>query len=132
MRLADVPAAVGRPLGTTDGVEVTPAQVDDYAAATGDAGADGTVPPYLLVALTNLFMPQLFTVEDASMGVNYGTGEVRFPAAAAVGNRIRASAQLVACDDVRGGIQTTIRITVEAEGVDAPVCVVDALSRWLR
>ncbi|HMG43651.1 MAG TPA: dehydratase [Acidimicrobiales bacterium] len=129
MKLSDVPGAVGRDLGATDWVEVTPAQVDDYVAATGDS--DGDVPPLLLLALTNLFMPQLFAVDDAAMGVNYGTGEVRFPAPAAVGTRVRARAELVACDDVRGGIQTTVRITVEAEGVDAPVCVVDALSRWL-
>jgi acyl dehydratase len=129
MKLSDVPGAVGRDLGTTDWVEVTPAQVADYVAATGDS--DGAVPPLLLLALTNLFMPQLFAVDDASMGVNYGTGEVRFPAAATPGARVRARAELVACDDVRGGIQTTVRITVVAEGVDAPVCVVDALSRWL-
>jgi len=129
VKLSDVPGAVGRDLGATDWVEVTPEQVDDYVAATGDSAGD--LPPLLLLALTNLFMPQLFAVDDASMGVNYGTGEVRFPASAAVGTQVRARAELVACDDVRGGIQTTVRITVEAEGVDAPVCVVDALSRWL-
>jgi acyl dehydratase len=131
VNLADVPAAVGRDLGMTDWVELTPAQVDDYTAATGDTGDDeGTVPPLLLLALTNLFMPQLFAVDDASMGVNYGTGEVRFPASAPVGSRLRATARLADCHDIRGGIQTTIRITVEAEGSAEPSCVVDAVSRW--
>jgi hypothetical protein len=37
----------------------------------------------------------------------------------------------VACEDVRGGIQTTMRITVEVAGREEPACVVDALSRWL-
>ncbi|HEY8547186.1 MAG TPA: hypothetical protein VIL36_19130 [Acidimicrobiales bacterium] len=140
MRLTDVPGAVGERWGPTDWVTVTPAQVADYRAATGDPGppgaddadgADGadTVPPLMVLALTNLFLPQLFTVDDASMGVNYGTGPARFPAVAPPG-RLRATAELVACDEIKGGLQTTIRITVEAEGVDDPVCVVDSLSRF--
>jgi hypothetical protein len=28
-------------------------------------------------------------------------------------------------------VQTTMRITVECDATDRPVCVVDALSRWL-
>jgi hypothetical protein len=32
---------------------------------------------------------------------------------------------------VPGGVQTTIRITMEVEGGDEPACVVDSLSRWL-
>lgn len=127
MKLADVAGAVGETWGPTGWVEVTQRQVEDYRAATGDSG-DG-IPPLMVLALTNLFLPQLFGVDDAATGVNYGTGTVRFPAAAPVG-RLRASAELVACDDVRGGLQTTIRITVEVEGQAGPACVVDSLSRW--
>jgi acyl dehydratase len=141
-----VRAAVGHQLGTNDWTELTRDQVDrfhqavgsngtgateaaDAADATDTAGAD-TAPPWLVLALTNLFMPQLVEVQGVSLGVNYGTGAIRFPAPAPVGSRLRAHAELVACDDISGGVQTTIRITVEAEGI-GPVCVVDALSRWL-
>jgi len=41
------------------------------------------------------------------------------------------AAELVACDEVPGGVQARIRITVELEGVDEPACVVESLSRWL-
>lgn len=122
--------AVGRHLGTTGWTTVTDAQLADYAAATGDVADDGAVPPLLLLALTNLFMPELVEVRGVDLGVNYGTAEVRFPAPAPTGRRLRASAQLTACEPVRGGVQSTIRITVEAEGVDTPVCTVDSLSRW--
>jgi len=128
MKLADVPGSVGATWGPTDWVEVTAAQVEDYRAATGDP-AKG-VPPLMVLALTNLFLPDLFLVDDAATGVNYGTGEVRFPAPAVAG-RLRAAAELVACDEVRGGLQTTVRVTVEAECLADPVCVVDAISRWL-
>jgi acyl dehydratase len=129
MRLADVAGAVGETWGPTGWVDVTAAQVADYRAATGDEAGAG-VPPLMVLALTNLFLPDLFLVEDAATGVNYGTGAVRFPATSPVG-RLRATAELVACDEVRGGLQTTVRVTVEAEGRDDPVCVVDAISRWL-
>ncbi|MEZ5138106.1 MAG: SDR family oxidoreductase [Acidimicrobiales bacterium] len=39
--------------------------------------------------------------------------------------------ELVAVDDVAGGIDTTMRITVEREGSVKPVCVVESLSRYL-
>ncbi|NLD78683.1 MAG: dehydratase, partial [Acidimicrobiales bacterium] len=39
--------------------------------------------------------------------------------------------ELVAVDDVTGGVDTTMVITVEREGSDKPVCVVESLSRYL-
>ena len=56
--------------------------------------------------------------------------KVRFPAPVPVGSRVRAHVELVAVDEVAGGVQTTMRITVEVEGSDKPACVVDALSRF--
>ena len=127
-----VRAAVGQHLGTTGWIEVTQQQVDLFHQATGgDKGDVDSVPPLLVLALTNLFMPQLVEVRGVSLGVNYGTGVVRFPAGAPAGGRLRAGAELVACDEITGGVQTTIRITVEVEGHDDPACLVDALSRWL-
>jgi hypothetical protein len=31
---------------------------------------------------------------------------------------------------VKGGVQATIRVTVEIEGADRPACVVDTVSRY--
>jgi len=44
---------------------------------------------------------------------------------------VRGAAELVACDEIPGGVQTTILITVEVDGADQPACVVESLSRWL-
>jgi len=128
-----VRGAVGRDLGTSDWVTVTAAQVGQYAQATGDVSPDGaTVSPWLLLSLTNLFLPQIVEVRGIAAGVNYGTGEVRFLGEAQVGERLRGSASLIDATEVSGGVQTTIRITVEVEGIDEPVCVIDSLSRWLE
>jgi acyl dehydratase len=48
-----------------------------------------------------------------------------------VGSRVRGRAELVACDDIPGGVQTSILVTIEAEGAGEPACVVESLSRWL-
>jgi acyl dehydratase len=124
--LDQVRAAVGRHLGTSDWLEITPERLDRFAAATGDRDHG-----YLALALTNLFLPEIVEVRGASLGVNYGTASVRFSAPLLVGSRVRGTAELVACDEIPGGLQTTIRITVEVDGADHPACVVDSLSRWL-
>ena len=142
----EVRAAVGRHLGYSEWSEITQEQVNTFADATGDhqwihvdaerAAAESPfggpiAHGYLTLALTNLFLPQVVDVRGVSLGVNRGTGKVRFPAPVPVGSRLRAGVELVAVDDVAGGIDTTMRITVEREGTDKPVCVVDSLSRYL-
>lgn len=89
--------------------------------------------------VTNMFLPQVVEVRGVSAGLNVGTGAVHFSASAPVGAQIRARVEVAAADEVTGGVQTTMRITVEArgsaepavEGGARPVVVVDALSRWL-
>lgn len=142
----EVRAAVGAHLGYSDWLEVTQAQVDTFAEATGDrqwihvdveraiaeSPFGGPIAHgYLTLSLTNLFLPQVVEVRGVSLGVNRGTGKVRFPAPVPVGARLRAGVELVAVDDVTGGVDTTMMITVEREGAAKPVCVVESLSRFL-
>jgi acyl dehydratase len=130
--LDEVRAAVGTTLGTSDWIDVTQDKVDLFADATGDQSGDPRVAPgYLTLSLTNLVLPQVVEVRGASLGVNYGTGTVRFPTPVPVGSRVRGTAELAACDEISGGIQTTIVITMEVEGATKPACVVESLSRWL-
>jgi len=142
----EVRAAIGRHLGHSDWVVVDQRRVDGFAQATGDrqwihVDADrsraespfgGPVAHGLLVlALTNLFLPQIVEVRGFAMGVNYGLERVRLPAPVPVGSSVRGGAELVAVDDVAGGIQTTMTVTVEVDGGSEPACVAQALSRYL-
>jgi acyl dehydratase len=141
----EVKAAVGRHLGTSDWLEITQDRIDRFADATGDhqwihvdpvraaAGPFGTTIAhgYLTLSLSNALLPDIVEVQGFSMGINYGVGKVRFPAPVPVGSRLRASAELVAADDVAGGVQTTVLITVELEGSAKPACVIESLSRYL-
>ena len=89
-----LPGAVGQDLGATDWLDLEQQRINLFADATGDhqwihvdperarAGPFGTTIAhgYLTLALANLFLPQLMTVQSVSMGVNYGCDRVRFPA----------------------------------------------------
>jgi acyl dehydratase len=134
--LDDLRAATGTLLGISEWIDVTPERVALFAAARGttepEEAADAIgVPEHLTLALTNRVLPEILEVRGASVGVNYGTGRVRFPAPVPVGSRVRGRAELVACDDIPGGVQTSILVTIEVEGADEPACVVESLSRWL-
>ena len=141
-----VRGAVGTHLGYSDWVEVTQEMVNTFADATGDhqwihvdverANAESPfggpiAHGYLTLSLTNLFLPQVVEVRNISAGLNRGAGKIRFPGPVPVGSRLRGGVELVAVDDVAGGIDTTMVITVEREGADKPVCVVESLSRYL-
>jgi acyl dehydratase len=143
--LDEVRLAVGMELGTSDWLEITQERVDQFADATGDhqwihvdperakAGPFGgpIAHGYLTLSLSNALLPEIVEVRGISMGVNYGVGKVRFPSPVLVGSRIRASAVLDAVEEVSGGVQTTMLITVEAEGGTKPACVIESISRYL-
>ena len=48
-----------------------------------------------------------------------------------MGESVRAGAELIEVTEVKGGLQTLMRITIEIDGNDRPACVIDAISRWL-
>jgi len=136
--------AVGQQLGPTDWLDMAQERINLFADATGDHqwihvdperakdGPFGTTIAhgYLTLSLANLFLPQLMEVQNVSMGVNYGCDRVRFPAPVPVGARIRGSGEVVSAEEVKGGIQVIVRITVEIEDSERPACIVDTISRF--
>ncbi|MCX7062255.1 MAG: MaoC family dehydratase [Gammaproteobacteria bacterium] len=141
---AELLAAVGKPLGTSEWLSVTQQRVDTFADATDDhqwihvdpvRAKDGPFGAciahgYLSLALVARFQPELIDVR-MKMGVNYGCDRVRFPAPVRVGARIRAQGELVAVETTRdGGVQATIRVTIEIDGESRPACVADTISRY--
>ncbi len=144
----DGPAAitthVGEQLGPTEWVTVDQARIDRFAEATGDhqwihvdverakEGPFGTTIAhgYLTLSLVNLFLPELVTVDNTSMGVNVGLGKVRFPAPVPSGSQIRATGEIVSAEQIGEGVQVVVRVTVEVEGGDRPACVAETISRF--
>lgn len=127
-----VRAALGTHLGYSEPLVLGPERVAQYLSATGDDGTPaGEAPPYLVLATSNLFLPQIVRVDGFSMGVNYGVGTVRFPHAVPVGATIRGGAELTEVTELPNGLQTTMVITIELVGAGTPVCVIESLSRWV-
>lgn len=137
-------AAVGQSLGPTEWMVVDQDRINLFAEATGDhqwihvdpqraslGPFGGTIAHgFLSLSLVNYFLPQLARAEGMRHGINYGCDRVRFPAALRVGSRLRARAEIISVDDLgQGGAQVKMRVTLEAEGLDKPVCVADTLSR---
>lgn len=136
--------AAGMPLGHTDWLTITQERIDLFAQATGDhqwihvdpvRAAQGPFGAciahgYLTLSLANLFMPQLLSVENMAVGVNYGSERTRFPAAVKVGSRLRGRGEVVSAERVGAAVQFTVRITIEIEGSERPGCVVDTVSRY--
>ncbi len=142
---SELQKSVGEPLGHSDWLEITQERIDQFAEATGDhqwihvdpeRAKDGPFGAtiahgYLTQSLVNYFLPQIVEVRGISMGVNYGSDRVRFPAAVRVGSRVRGSAELLKAEDTKdGGVQAVTRVTVEIEGEDRPACVIDTISRY--
>ena len=75
-------------------------------------------------------VPQVVRVDGITMAVNYGCDKVRFPSPVPVGSKVRVGVELVNVDDVKGGVQVTMRFTFEVEGAEKPACVADNLFRY--
>jgi len=141
-----VRAAVGTHLGYSDWLEIDQDRVNTFADATGDhqwihvdpeRAKDGPFGAaiahgYLTMSLSNYFMPQIVETRGFSAGINYGVDKVRFPSPVKVGQSIRAGAEMIEVSEVKGGIQTLVRITIEIQGGERPACVIDSISRWLH
>ena len=134
----------GTTLGPTDWLTIDQARVDQFAEATGDhqwihvdpvraaeGPFGGTIAHgYLTMSLVNLFLPQMLDVRGFSMGVNVGADRLRFLNPVKVGKRVRGTGEIVGVEEIKGAIQSTVRITVEIEGETKPACMIDTISRY--
>ena len=137
--------SIGADLGVTDWVTITQDQINKFAEATLDnqwihvdterakAGPFGgpIAHGYLTMSLSAHFLAELVHVSNISMGINYGVDKVRFPSPVPVDTRVRARGELLDAKEVPGGVQATVRVTIEREGGDKPAAIVDTNSRYL-
>ncbi|MEY4999826.1 MAG: hypothetical protein RIS00_1870 [Pseudomonadota bacterium] len=147
-RIFETPAALigteGTKLGPTDWLTIDQDRVNGFAEVTGDhqwihvdverakdGPFGGTIAHgYLTMSLVNYFLPQLIEVRGFAHAVNVGADRLRFLSPVKVGSRIRGVGEIVGVEEVKGTIQSVVRVTVEIEGSDKPACVVDTISRY--
>ena len=141
LHYADLPDALGARFGPTPWSMVTQPQVDAFADVTHDhqwihvdeeraaKGPFGTTIAhgYLTLSLVPFFLGQLLEVTGTSMAVNYGLDKVRFPAPVPVGASLQATAEVVGVEPGKGSTRVTIRVSVQCDAADRPVCVADVV-----
>jgi acyl dehydratase len=147
--LSDLAACVGQQVATSDWVEITQQQVNQFAEATGDhqwihvdaerakAGPFGTTIAhgFLTLSLLPMLFDTGFGIANVKMGVNYGLNRVRFMSPVPAGSRLRAHFRLLAFEPLPTppgaglGAQLTVEATIEREGASKPACIADTVSR---
>ena len=141
--LAELKAAEGQDLGTSDWHEVTQKDIDTFADVTGDhqwihvdaerakaTPFGGTIAHgYYTLSLAPVLADQIFELQGFAFALNYGLNKVRFPAPLPVGTKVRMRAKLKELTDIPGGAQMNVEVTFEREGGDKPVCVAETLAR---
>ena len=142
-------AALGRPEGSGDWLEIDQARIDAFADVSGDhqfihvdPEACRTMSPwgvpiahgFLTLSLLTKLMESVPQPperrEGAVMGINYGFEKVRFVNPVKVGSKIRASSVLAAVDQKDPDtLQVTRTVTVEIDGESKPALVADWVTR---
>lgn len=87
---------------------------------------------YLSLSLVGPMLATVLTVHNCSQVLNYGLGKVRFPSPLPAGTRVRLHSRIAAITEVAGGLDVAVAASLEADGQPKPVCVAEALYRYLR
>ncbi len=143
--LEEVKELKGKQLGPTEWKVITQEQVNDFARATGDFQWIHTDPEraakespfkktiahgYMSLALLGGMYFEMIEVKGVKMAVNYGANKVRFPAPLPVGSSVRMAAEVAEVEPVEGGVQLTVKATLEVQGAPRPAMVAEVLFRY--
>ena len=138
---------VGKELGTSDWLEVTQDEINQYAEIVGDTQWIHCDPerakresPYgltvahgnwvLSIAYSKLFS-QLYESVDTRMTVNYGWNKIRFPAPTPVGKRIRLVGKVVNVKEIdNDAYDVEFDFKIYVEGETKPCFAASKLSRF--
>jgi acyl dehydratase len=144
LSLRSLESRVGQECGVSPWVEIPQERIDLFAKATEDfqwihvdpkrakdSPFGGTIAHgYLTLSMLPKLSESTFEFSDRKMGVNYGLNKVRFTAPVPAGAKIRGRFTLARYEPIDGnGVQTTWNVTIEREGGDKPVCVIESINR---
>ena len=142
-RLADLKAELGQEIAVSDWLTITQERINQFAEATGDhqwihvdverakASQFGATIAhgFLTLSLIPCFAEPSIKVKSLKMGINYGLNKVRFISPVKVNSRLRGRFTVKAFDDIEGGAQVTMTVTIEIEGQEKPACVAESIAR---
>jgi acyl dehydratase len=134
-------AQVGADLGRADGPVITQAMIDQFGALTGsddwihsdpirarESRFGGTIAQAdLVLSMIPRLMDRIYRVEGVAVGLIYGSNRVRFTSPIPVNSRLRLQASMIDASPKGSGTQVTLKVVVEAEGVEKPVVVAEVV-----
>jgi acyl dehydratase len=137
---------VGQEIATTEWIQVSQTEIQQFADATGDHNwihIDGErarkESPYgttiahgfLTLSLISQFMSQSLRVQcGVRMTINYGLNRVRFPSPVRVDSKVRARITLKAVKDRGDCAEAVYSIVVEDGRAEKPCCVAEWILRY--
>ena len=141
----DAIASVGQPLGVSNWTVIDQKRIDMFADVTEDrqwihvdverAANEGPYGAtiahgFLTLSLIPMLSRQVYRVENARLGMNYGLNKVRFLAPVVVGSRVRVRSELLDVTEVADQtVNIVIQSTVEVDGSKKPAAVADMIAR---
>jgi acyl dehydratase len=146
MRLDALRTGEGGELGVSRWAELDQAAIDAFAVSTGDEQWIHVDPDraqrespygaaiahgYLLLSITPLLADDVFHVDDAALGINYGLDRVRFLEPVRAGSRVRLRVTVVAAREVDRGVLVEFDYTLELDGAERPALVARKLSLYV-
>jgi len=135
----EVLAAAGSNLGSSgwhtvneDRIDAFADTVDDHQwihldreRASVDPSNSRVVHGFLTLALIPSMLRQVYTVEAASVTINYGLERVRFPVPLAAGSEVRVHAVLKTATVESDRVRVVTAVSVEERGKSKPCCVAE-------
>lgn len=145
--IAEAIDAVGQELGVSPWIVVEQGRIDEFARATGDhqwihvdvdrsrAESPYRVPiahGFLTLSLIPGLSRDVYRIDNAKMGINYGLNKVRFLAPVPVGSRVRLRSELAAASVVNDTtVDLTVKQTIELDGSAKPAAVAEVIARMI-
>ncbi|WP_299571251.1 MaoC family dehydratase [uncultured Williamsia sp.] len=142
---SDILAAAGEELGSSDWLTITQERVNQFAEATGDhqwihvdveraqreSPFGGPIAHgYLTLSLVPMLAWQVYSVENATFAVNYGSNKVRFPAPVLVGSDVQLTATLASAREVaEGTVEMVVTQTITVRDAAKPSLVAETITR---
>ncbi len=140
--LADLEAAVGEHIGTSEWVTITQQMINEFAEVTGDHQWIHTDPErtkkeldmttiahgYLTLSMVPRFMDEIFKLKSVKRVVNYGSDKIRFTNMVPVDSRIRGKAVLKELKFKRKFWYCVFELTVEIEGAAKPALLAETIT----
>jgi acyl dehydratase len=142
--IEEMRSLVGSVLGRSRYVAVTQEMIDSFANLTGDQqwihvdrerAADGpfgttVVHGYLTLSLGPMLAPEIYELQDAAFGVNYGADRLRFPAPLRSGANVCLEIELLRVEDVGEDARIFMKYVFWEEGAAKPCCVAEVIVQY--